>query len=123
MELHPCGGLSTDLTAGCKVLLIDPVVHKGILMLMGASVRVLGGGVDRLESARQRLLAHWNQPLGCSLLSVQVRPVVLYFIRRYPYHAYRASGGQQAGGMCRHAALPSRCSMKPCMLPGPSYQR
>lgn len=76
MELHPCGALRTDLTAGCKVLLTDPVVHKGILMLMGASIRVLGGGVDRLESARQRLLAHWNQPLGCSLLSVQVHPSV-----------------------------------------------
>ena len=80
MELHPCGALRTDLTAGCKVLLTDPVVHKGILMLMGASVRVLGGGVDRLESARQRLLAHWNQPLGCSLLSVQVRA----FVRLWP---------------------------------------
>lgn len=72
MELHPCGALSTDLTAGCKVLLTDAVVHGGVLMLMGASVRVLGGGVDRLESARQRLLVHWNQPLGSSLLSVQV---------------------------------------------------
>lgn len=50
----------------------DPVVHAGLIMLMGASIRVLGGGVDRLEAARQRLLEHWNQPLGCSLLSVQV---------------------------------------------------
>lgn len=76
MELHKCGALNASLTAGCKVLLTDPVVHGGLLMLMGASVRVLGGGVDRLESARKRLLEHWNQPLGCSLLSVQVRTIV-----------------------------------------------
>lgn len=72
VELHHCGALNTDLTAGSKVVLTNPVVHRGMLMLMGPSIRVLGGGVDRLEAARQRLLEHWNKPLGCSLLSVQV---------------------------------------------------
>lgn len=74
IELSPCGALNCNLAAGCKVLLKNPVVHRGYIMLMAGSIQCLGGCVQRLEGARQRLLAHWNKPLGCSLLSVQVRP-------------------------------------------------
>lgn len=54
------------------MLLKNPVVHRGYFMLMTGSIQCLGGCVQRLEGARQRLLTHWNKPLGCSLLSVQV---------------------------------------------------
>eukprot|EP00892_Ulva_mutabilis_P005200 jgi/Ulvmu1/3051/UM015_0091.1 len=73
IELSPCAALNCNLAAGCKVILTNPVVHRGYFMLMGSAVQVLGGSVQRLEAARQRLLEHWNKPLGCNLLSVQAR--------------------------------------------------
>jgi RecQ mediated genome instability protein len=73
LELEPLPCLSAGLTAGCKVAIRHPAVQRGALLLTAGSVDVLGGGVPALEAARRRLLAHWNQPLGCSLLTVQVR--------------------------------------------------
>jgi RecQ mediated genome instability protein len=75
MELLLCPSLSADLPAGCKVAVDNPVVRNGVLLLMG-NVSVLGGGVTLLEEARQRLIAHWNQPLGHNLLTARVRDLV-----------------------------------------------
>ena len=72
MELTTIACLSVDLTAGAKLALTNPVLHRGTVLLTAGTVELLGGGVPRLEAARQRLLTHWNQPLGCSLLTVQV---------------------------------------------------
>lgn len=65
--------LHSGLKAGCKVLISNPVFHRGTLLLLSASVELLGGEVASLEAARQRLVAHWNIPVGASLLAVQVR--------------------------------------------------
>lgn len=73
VELHTIAPLTTNLAAGTKVRLTNPVVRRGTVLLMVGCLEVLGGRVQLLEDARQRLRTHWNQPVGCSLLTVQVR--------------------------------------------------
>lgn len=42
----------------------DAAVRRGMLLLTPASLVVLGGHVEQLEQARQRMVEHWNQPAG-----------------------------------------------------------
>ena len=74
LEVHPMPTLKPSLTAGTKLLLMNPVIQRGtILLLRPSDLHVLGGGVAKLEAARQRMVDYWNRPLGCSLLTVQRR--------------------------------------------------
>ena len=73
VELHTIAPLTTNLSAGTKVRITNPAVRRGTVMLMTGCLEVLGGRVPLLEDARLRLRQHWNQPVGCSLLTVQAR--------------------------------------------------
>ena len=52
-----------------QVALHDAEVRKGTLLLKAHSLQLLGGQVERLEQARQRLVADWAQPAGAQAVA------------------------------------------------------
>ncbi|GAB4816827.1 hypothetical protein N2152v2_003873 [Parachlorella kessleri] len=54
--------LAPFMPAGTKVLVYEPTIRRGVLLLTPANLVVLGGRVERLEQARQKMVEHWNQP-------------------------------------------------------------
>lgn len=46
------------------MVVINPFVRRGLLMLQPRNIQVLGGCVDVLEAARKKGCAAWQQPAG-----------------------------------------------------------
>ncbi|CAH9084022.1 unnamed protein product [Cuscuta europaea] len=62
MEYRPLKGLDVMTSAGIKVSICNVNVRHGILMLVPEVFEILGGMVDELEGARQRLVVEVNKP-------------------------------------------------------------
>ncbi|KAL1541814.1 recQ-mediated genome instability protein 1 [Salvia divinorum] len=62
MEYRPIKDLQVLGPAGLKVVVCNVHVRHGLLMLVPEVIEVLGGAVDELEAARQRLLEEVNKP-------------------------------------------------------------
>ncbi|KAF8036993.1 hypothetical protein BT93_B0040 [Corymbia citriodora subsp. variegata] len=63
MEYRPLQDLHALAPAGLKVALCNVHIRHGLLMLVPEALEVLGGVVDELEAARQRLVQEVNKPL------------------------------------------------------------
>ena len=64
VEYRHLPDLGPACAAGVKLLLRDPAVRCGMLLLTPATCAVLGGRVERLEAARRRAAAEWVKPAG-----------------------------------------------------------
>ncbi|KAH9318402.1 hypothetical protein KI387_020171, partial [Taxus chinensis] len=62
IEYRPIKDLMVLLPAGVKIALRNVHVRRGLLMLVPEVVDVLGGVVENLEAARQRLFQEVNKP-------------------------------------------------------------
>ncbi|KAL5543848.1 hypothetical protein UlMin_007632 [Ulmus minor] len=62
MEYRPINHLDTLAPAGLKVAICKVHVRHGLLMLVPEAFEVLGGVVEELEAARQRLVEEVNKP-------------------------------------------------------------
>ncbi|WOH05173.1 hypothetical protein DCAR_0624587 [Daucus carota subsp. sativus] len=62
MEYRPIKNLEVLAPAGMKVVVCNVNVRHGILMLVPEVLEVLGGHVEELEAARQRLVQEVNKP-------------------------------------------------------------
>ncbi|WIA19855.1 hypothetical protein OEZ85_005758 [Tetradesmus obliquus] len=67
VEYRHCPALGLLMPAGIKLLLVNPAVRRGVLLLQPENVVLLGGVVERLEAARQALLQHIIKPAGAQL--------------------------------------------------------
>ncbi|GAB2269674.1 recQ-mediated genome instability protein 1 [Dionaea muscipula] len=62
MEYRPINDLEVLAPAGFKVVLRNVSIRRGLLMLVPEVLDVLGGSVEELEAARQRLVHEVNKP-------------------------------------------------------------
>ncbi|PSS07647.1 RecQ-mediated genome instability protein like [Actinidia chinensis var. chinensis] len=62
MEYRPIKGLEVLALAGLKVAICNVNIRRGLLMLVPEVFEVLGGQVEDLEAARQRLVHEVNKP-------------------------------------------------------------
>ncbi|XVF49576.1 hypothetical protein PTKIN_Ptkin04bG0023500 [Pterospermum kingtungense] len=62
MEYRPIKDLLVLAPAGLKVAICNVHIRRGLLMLVPESLEVLGGVVEDLEAARQRLVNEVNKP-------------------------------------------------------------
>ncbi|XP_015580222.1 recQ-mediated genome instability protein 1 isoform X2 [Ricinus communis] len=62
MEYRPIKDLQVLAPAGLKVVICNVHIRHGLLMLVPEALEVLGGIVDELEAARQRLVEEVNKP-------------------------------------------------------------
>ncbi|PSR89443.1 RecQ-mediated genome instability protein like, partial [Actinidia chinensis var. chinensis] len=62
MEYRPIKGLEVLAPAGLKVAICNVNIRRGLLMLVPEVFEVLGGQVEDLEAARQRLVHEVNKP-------------------------------------------------------------
>ncbi|XP_060670661.1 recQ-mediated genome instability protein 1 [Ziziphus jujuba] len=62
MEYRPIKDLDVLAPAGLKVAICNVHVRRGLLMLVPESFEVLGGLVEELDAARQRLVDEVNKP-------------------------------------------------------------
>ncbi|KAL9239374.1 hypothetical protein vseg_013705 [Gypsophila vaccaria] len=62
MEYRPMKNLAALSPAGFKVVIRDVHVRRGVLMLVPEVFEILGGSVEDLEAARQRLVQEVNKP-------------------------------------------------------------
>ncbi|KAK8586508.1 hypothetical protein V6N13_010099 [Hibiscus sabdariffa] len=62
MEYRPIKDLQVLAPAGLKVAICNVHIRRGLLMLVPECLEILGGVVDDLEAARQRLVAEVNKP-------------------------------------------------------------
>ena len=62
LEYQRIPALQSAMPAGAKLAVAEVPVRRGILLLTPNNCWVLGGGVERLDAARQRVVQHWNQP-------------------------------------------------------------
>ncbi|XP_075517116.1 recQ-mediated genome instability protein 1 [Primulina tabacum] len=62
MEYRPIKDLEVMSPAGLKIVLLNVNVRHGLLMLVPEVLEVLGGSVDELAVARQRLVNEINKP-------------------------------------------------------------
>ncbi|KDP22586.1 hypothetical protein JCGZ_26417 [Jatropha curcas] len=62
MEYRPIKELQVLAPAGLKVVICNVHIRHGLLMLVPEALEVLGGMVDELEAARQRLVDEVNKP-------------------------------------------------------------
>ncbi|XWS47782.1 hypothetical protein CRYUN_Cryun13aG0014700 [Craigia yunnanensis] len=62
MEYRPIKDLQVLAPAGLKVAICNIHIRRGLLMLVPESLEVLGGVVEDLEAARQRLVNEVNKP-------------------------------------------------------------
>ncbi|XP_074278469.1 recQ-mediated genome instability protein 1 [Silene latifolia] len=62
MEYRPIKSLAALSPAGFKVVIRNVHVRRGLLMLVPEVMEVLGGSVEELEKARQRLVQEVNKP-------------------------------------------------------------
>ncbi|KAL2935746.1 RecQ-mediated genome instability protein 1 [Bienertia sinuspersici] len=62
MEYRPIKSLEALAPAGFKVVIQNVNVRRGLLMLVPEVIETLGGSVEELEAARQRLVHEVNKP-------------------------------------------------------------
>ncbi|KAL8042654.1 hypothetical protein ABFX02_09G067200 [Erythranthe guttata] len=62
MEYRPINGLQVLAAAGFKVVVCNVNIRHGMLMLVPEALEVLGGSVEEMEAARQRLVIEINKP-------------------------------------------------------------
>ncbi|XP_073099394.1 recQ-mediated genome instability protein 1 [Elaeis guineensis] len=62
MEYRPIRELEVLAPAGFKIIIRNVHIRRGLLMLVPEVLEVLGGQVDDLEAARQRLVGEVNKP-------------------------------------------------------------
>ncbi|XP_071722694.1 recQ-mediated genome instability protein 1-like [Rutidosis leptorrhynchoides] len=62
MEYKPINDLKVFSPAGLKVAICNVHVRRGLLMLVPEAFTVLGGMVEELEAARERLVTEVNKP-------------------------------------------------------------
>ncbi|GAQ81607.1 hypothetical protein KFL_000850230 [Klebsormidium nitens] len=62
IEYRKVPQLSPMMPAGIKIAVSNVFVRQGLLLLCPENVVVLGGKVQCLEEARQRVMERWNQP-------------------------------------------------------------
>ncbi|XP_042015692.1 recQ-mediated genome instability protein 1-like [Salvia splendens] len=62
MEYRPIKDIQVLGPAGLKVVVCNVHVRHGLLMLVPEVIEVLGGAIDELEAARQRLVEEVNKP-------------------------------------------------------------
>ncbi|XP_066345674.1 LOW QUALITY PROTEIN: recQ-mediated genome instability protein 1-like [Miscanthus floridulus] len=62
MEYRPIKALAVLAPAGLKIIIRNVHTRRGLLMLVPEAVDILGGVVDELEAARDRLVSEVNKP-------------------------------------------------------------
>ncbi|XP_076897994.1 recQ-mediated genome instability protein 1 isoform X2 [Bidens hawaiensis] len=62
MEYQPIKDLDALAPAGLKVAISNVNVRHGLIMLVPEVIQILGGSVEELEAARQRLVTEVNKP-------------------------------------------------------------
>ncbi|XP_062185246.1 recQ-mediated genome instability protein 1 [Phragmites australis] len=62
MEYRPIKDLQVLAPAGLKVVIRNVHIRRGLLMLLPEVIEILGGVVDELEAARDRLVSEVNKP-------------------------------------------------------------
>ncbi|EES10640.2 hypothetical protein BDA96_06G059900 [Sorghum bicolor] len=62
MEYRPIKDLAVLAPAGLKIIIRNVHTRRGLLMLVPEAVEILGGVVDELEEARERLVSEVNKP-------------------------------------------------------------
>ncbi|XP_066345393.1 recQ-mediated genome instability protein 1-like [Miscanthus floridulus] len=62
MEYRPIKALAVLAPAGLKIIIKNVHTRRGLLMLVPEAVDILGGVVDELEAARDRLVSEVNKP-------------------------------------------------------------
>ncbi|PNT60925.1 hypothetical protein BRADI_5g08320v3 [Brachypodium distachyon] len=62
MEYRPIKDLEVLTPAGFKIIIRNVHIRRGLLMLVPEVIEILGGVVDELEAARDRLVSEVNKP-------------------------------------------------------------
>ncbi|KAF8667244.1 hypothetical protein HU200_052910 [Digitaria exilis] len=62
MEYRPVKDLAVLAPAGLKVVIKNVHIRRGVLMIVPEVIEILGGVVDELEAARDRLVSEVNKP-------------------------------------------------------------
>ncbi|CAL5032432.1 unnamed protein product [Urochloa decumbens] len=62
MEYRPVKDLAVLASAGLKIVIRNVHIKRGLLMLVPEVIEILGGEVDELEAARDRLVSEVNKP-------------------------------------------------------------
>lgn len=62
MEYRPIKDLAVLAPAGLKIVIRNVHIRRGLLMLVPEVIEILGGVVDELEAARDRLVSEVNKP-------------------------------------------------------------
>ncbi|WVZ85366.1 hypothetical protein U9M48_032303 [Paspalum notatum var. saurae] len=62
MEYKPIRYLAVLAPAGLKIIIRNVHIRRGLLMLVPEVIEILGGVVDELEAARDRLVSEVNKP-------------------------------------------------------------
>ncbi|PAN37836.1 hypothetical protein PAHAL_7G126700 [Panicum hallii] len=62
MEYRPIKDLAVLAPAGLKIIIRNVHIRRGLLMLVPEVIDILGGIVDELEAARDRLVSEVNKP-------------------------------------------------------------
>ncbi|KAL6750617.1 hypothetical protein V8C86DRAFT_3030788 [Haematococcus lacustris] len=120
IEYRHMPSLSWDCPAGCKVVVENVAVRRGVLLLQTENCAVLGGQVDRLEQARQRAVACWNKPAGGRSREHGPRPVVAESIAAAwadPAPDPTAAAPPGPGGVATGPAVPAAGSAGPAAGP------
>nr|CAB3486868.1 unnamed protein product [Digitaria exilis] len=62
MEYRPVKDLAVLAPAGLKIVIKNVHIRRGVLMIVPEVIEILGGVVDELEAARDRLVSEVNKP-------------------------------------------------------------
>ena len=97
LEWRPIPALNPHLPAGVKLLITDPLSHRGILLLRAENVQVLGGRLASAEERRQRVLTAWAKPPRLAPRAVDVDMDLYAQCRRAALHPEEVDPAAAAG--------------------------
>ncbi|PON77237.1 RecQ mediated genome instability protein [Parasponia andersonii] len=104
MEYRPIKDLDALAPAGLKVVICNVHIRRGLLMLVPEAFEVLGGLVEELEAARQRLVDEVNKPPR----GIRTRNRVVPHLRTRATNAAWPSGNAHVAGNSHNATSDQR---------------
>ncbi|OVA17457.1 protein of unknown function DUF1767 [Macleaya cordata] len=120
MEYRPIKDLEVLAPSGLKVVIRNVNVRRGLLMLVPEVLEVLGGVVEDLDAARQRLVEEVNKPPRGKRTRTGVVPSLASRATLAAWPPNGVSDHGNADNSTSQGAMPSRSSDQaiPCAPPG-----
>ncbi|XAR50355.1 hypothetical protein NMG60_11004651 [Bertholletia excelsa] len=112
MEYRPIKDLEVLAPAGLKVAICNVHVRRGLLMLVPEVFQILGGVVENLEAARQRLVTEVNKPPRGKRTKTGVVPPLATraTVAAWPLDSANTPG--QTNSMSPQAAVPLQAAQR-----------